>query len=229
MTATVVPTGEAASASLSAALRERTRLAHETAENSPFVGYLLSGRYPVEAYALLAAQHHAIYRALEDAAARWMGDPVAGPFVLAELERSPSVRRDLATLLGPSWEPVANRMVLPATVRYVEHLRTVAATWPAGFVAHHYVRYLGDLSGGQIVRRGLLDVFGPAVSGATSFYEFSRIPKVKPFRDAYRSKLDALTLDPTESERLVEEAVSAFHFNHAVFLDLGERCAARSS
>ena len=214
---------------LSAALRERTRLAHETAENSPFVGHLLSGRYPVEAYALLAAQHRAIYHALEDAAARWAGDPVAGPFVLDALHRSSAIRRDLHALLGPSWETVSDRMVLPATVRYVEHLRTVAATWPAGFVAHHYVRYLGDLSGGQIVRRGLHDVFGPAVVGATAFYEFAGIPKVKPFRDAYRARLDALVLDPSESDQLVAEAVSAFHFNHAVFLDLGERCAARSS
>jgi heme oxygenase (biliverdin-producing, ferredoxin) len=225
VTATMPDTAEP----LSAQLRERTRLAHETAENSPFVSRLMAGHYPVEAYVLLAAQHRAIYGALEAVGAGWTGDAVAGPFVLDVLMRSASIGADLGVLLGPGWETTAERMVLPATERYAEHLRTVVTTWAAGYVAHHYVRYLGDLSGGQIVRRGLHAVFGPAVAGATNFYEFADIPKVKPFRDDYRARLDALVLDAAESDRMVAEAVTAFHLNHAVFLDLGERCAAQTS
>ena len=138
---------------LSAALREATAVAHERAEGSAFVADLLGGRYPLAAYTALVVQNHAIYTALEAVSAAWPGDAVAGPFLLPELVRLPSLERDLGSLLGPTWRAEAQRLVQPATVAYVDRLHEVAGSWAGGFVAHHYVRYLGDLSGGQVVGR----------------------------------------------------------------------------
>ena len=210
--------------SLSDRLRDRTRIAHETAETAPFVGHLLAGALPIGAYAALAAQNHAIYSALESATGRWRGDPIAGPFVLDELARIPSLEHDLAVLLGSGWAQAARQLRLPATDAYAAHVAEVAAARPVSFVAHHYVRYLGDLSGGQVIRQRLEQHYGELGREAGSSYVFAAIPKLKPFRDRYRRLLDALSLTAEEDEWLVGEAVLAFEFNHAVFTDLHDHC-----
>lgn len=205
---------------LAALLREQTRFVHEQAENTPFMGRLMAGELPVSAYAALAVQNYAIYEALELAGEQWRPDPVAGSFVLDELLRVPQLERDLAFLLGPDWRRQAQEMRLPATDRYVAHIRRVCSDWAAGFVAHHYVRYLGDLSGGQIIRRSLERHYGEIGHLGASFYAFDRIEKIKPFRDRYRVLLDQAAFAAVDRERLVAEAILAFELNRAVFVDL---------
>jgi heme oxygenase len=203
-------------------LREQTRVVHEQAENAPFMGRLMAGELPVSSYAALAVQNYAIYQALEAVGEQWRLDPLAGPFILDELLRLPQLEHDLAFLLGPDWRELAPAMRVPATDRYVAHIRTVCANWSAGFIAHHYVRYLGDLSGGQIIRRSLERNYGEIGSLAANFYVFDRIAKIKPFRDHYRDLLDDAAIGIAERERLVAEAILAFEFNRAVFVDLAE-------
>lgn len=209
---------------LSAALREGTRAAHEGAESSAFVAELVAGRRPLAAYTALAAQHLSIYRALEDAGERWRDDPVAGGFVRDELRRVPELERDLGTLLGPRGAERAAALAVPATVHYVQVITERAGTDPYAFVAHHYVRYLGDLSGGQIVRAALARHHGEAVRDALHFYTFVAIERLKPYRDAYRAALDALPLTATQLRATVDEARHAFALNRAVFaaLDVAE-------
>lgn len=209
---------------LSTALREATAVAHERAEGSRFVSDLLGGAYPLAGYTALVAQNHAVYTALEAVTPAWRDDPVAGPFVLDALLRLPSLEADLAVLLGPGWRAASRALLQPATVTYVDHLYEVAGSWAAGFVAHHYVRYLGDLSGGQVVGRRVGELFGERVAAATSFYRFDAVPRIKPFRDDYRARLDAVPLEAGERARLLAEAVTAFELNRAVFVDLAAGC-----
>jgi heme oxygenase len=203
---------------LAAALRAATRTEHEQAEHMPFVGALMSGRLPLAAYVDLLGQHHAIYRALE-AAEPFVRADAAGATVLFDgLARSPSIESDLAALVGPSWP--ARVRVLPATQRYVDRLRTTAATWVGGYVAHAYTRYLGDLSGGQAIRSVLRRSMGVA-DDALAFYTFPALGRPKPFKDEYRARLDALPFDAAERERVLDEARVAFRLNADVFADLG--------
>ncbi|WP_432842101.1 heme oxygenase (biliverdin-producing) [Dactylosporangium sp. CA-092794] len=208
---------------LSAALRARTQAVHDQAETAPYVRQLLAGALPLPAYTALVVQNHAIYTALEAAADGWRGHPVAGAFVFDELTRVPHLEADLAHLLGPSWRAEADRRRVPATDSYVARLESAAATEPAAFIAHHYVRYLGDLSGGQIIRTTIARVYGTDGYRSTGFYTFDRIEKIKPFRDHYRDLLDRAPLGPDGHDRAVEEAVIAFELNRAVFTDLAER------
>jgi heme oxygenase len=207
---------------LSAALRAQTKAAHEQAETAPFVGDLLAGRLPISSYTALVAQNYAIYQALETLAAHWRDDPIAGAFVFDELARVPNLERDLAALLGPPWRAEAAALELPATTRYVTHLLQVCGDWPAGFIAHHYVRYLGDLSGGQVIRVAIERIYGEAGQQASSFYVFDNIERIKPFRDLYRQLLDTAPLGVSERGRVIDEAVLAFRLNRAVFLGLAE-------
>lgn len=198
-------------------IKAGTDAAHRETEQSRFVGALLAGELTSDGYAELLAQTYLVYRELEDAGRTHTGNPVASPFLHDELLRVPSLEADLEFLRGPSWrETVA---ALPATTRYVERLREVAYEWPAGFVAHHYIRYMGDLSGGQIIRRMLERAYGYTTDGL-QFYIFGEIPKPKVFKDTYRAKLDAAPLTPEDQQRVIDEVNLAYRLNGDLFAAL---------
>ncbi|HEU4840526.1 MAG TPA: biliverdin-producing heme oxygenase [Ilumatobacteraceae bacterium] len=202
---------------LTALLDRATGPAHRSAERSPFLAALLDGRLGRDAYVDLAAQHRAIYGALEAAVAATGDDDAVAPFFAPELARVPALEADLEHLAGPRWRQCT--VVLPATVRYGSHLRLLGATWPGGVLAHHYVRYLGDLSGGQVIGRVLRRVHGLSSDG-TSFYRFDEVPSARAFKARYRARLDALPWCREERERFVDEAVDAFRATTDVLEDL---------
>lgn len=205
-------------APLSVQLREATRPQHERAENRGFVVELMGGELGVDAYVDLAVQHHAIYQALEATGERLRLDPVAASLVLPELLRLPSLEADLVTLRGADWRRGAS--LVPATATYVARLEEL--TTPGEYLAHAYTRYLGDLSGGQIVARMLQRHYG-MTSEQLTFYTFTQVPKPKPFKDRYRELMDAAPFTAAEVEAVVAEARVAFDLNAALFDDLGVR------
>ncbi|MET4705691.1 biliverdin-producing heme oxygenase [Frigoribacterium sp. UYMn621] len=207
----------------SQALRERTWSGHGDSEGAGFMSDLMTGRGTREDYIALVAQHFFIYEALEAAAQRMATDPVAAPFISPQLTRLPAIRLDLAFLLGDDWhQQIAP---LPTTKRYVDRLNTVAATWPGGFVAHHYTRYLGDLSGGQVIRTLMQRQFGFETNGV-GFYLFDQIARPKQFKETYREQLDAVDWSAEERERVIDEVLIAYRFNTELFEDLSRAKAA---
>ncbi|GAA4287673.1 biliverdin-producing heme oxygenase [Georgenia daeguensis] len=212
-----------ADAPLSEQLREGTRAEHRAAESQDFVENLLAGDLDVAAYADLAAQQLEIYRALEDAALPVRRDARGAGLAFAELERVPSIERDLAHLHGAGWREQIR--ILPATLTYAARLRDAGGSLPE-YAAHAYTRYLGDLSGGQIIKRMMQRRYGMGAEGL-AFYDFPEIPKAKPFKDLYRERLDALGLDAAETARAVAEAQQAFRLNRAMFAELGAEHAVR--
>ncbi|MFC3849421.1 heme oxygenase (biliverdin-producing) [Corynebacterium hansenii] len=206
---------------LTTRLREATAAAHDDAENSGFMSSLLTGELHVSAAADLAEQLWFIYGALEAAVRDIDGTPEGAAIRDARLERHEALEEDLEFLVGPRWR--ATIEALPATVAYVNRLTELgrARNAPA-LVAHHYVRYLGDLSGGQIIARRLRDHYGIDGAGAR-FYDFADLGKIKPYRDDYRRRLDGLDLHGDVRDRVLAEAVLAFRMNTAVFRELGAR------
>ncbi|WP_082156299.1 heme oxygenase (biliverdin-producing) [Cellulomonas sp. A375-1] len=220
MTTTSVPTvATATGMTLSASLREGTRDQHSQAEGMEFIDGLVSGRLDRDAYTALAVQQLAIYTALERAGAvlRAVGDDHG--LVFDELTRVPAIERDLAFLLGPDWS--AQVTYLPATLDYAQRLVACSSDVTL-YAAHAYTRYLGDLSGGQVVKRMVQRHYAVPDDGV-GFYDFPQIHKLKPFKDVYRDRLDQLPLDDEQVAATVEEARVAFRLNQAVFAELGER------
>jgi len=202
---------------LSSRLREGTREEHESAESSGFISRLMSGGLGVDAYVALASQQFFVYSALEAIADDVRALPQGSSLLFDELTRTPSIARDLEHLVGPDWRAII--MPLPATVRYVDALNSSATSLPR-YAAHAYTRYLGDLSGGQIIKRMLERHYGLGPEGIT-FYSFEEIPKSKPFKDVYRERLDGLELDQQQLAEAVAEAKGAFRLNQDLFADLG--------
>ncbi|MFD3665988.1 heme oxygenase (biliverdin-producing) [Streptomyces sp. NPDC058659] len=201
-------------------IRTASHEQHTEAETSSFMGDLLGGRLAVDAYARYTEQLWFVYRALEEGAEALREDPVAGPFIQAELFRTAALEQDLAHLRGPDWR--AGVSPLPATVAYAERVAECARDWPAGYVAHHYTRYLGDLSGGQIIRDKAERTWGFTRKGdGVRFYVFDEISNPAAFKRTYRELLDAVNADDLEKQRIVDECKRAFDFNSAVFHQLG--------
>lgn len=199
-----------------ARLRRATMAEHREAETRTFISRLMAGDVPRAGFAALTAQYLIVYRELESAASALRGDPVAGPFADPALERVPALAADLSHLYGPSWSGAVEPV--PATARYAAHLRSVCRS-PAHFIAHHYVRYLGDLSGGQLVARRVAETYGLTGDGL-AFYRFDGIADAKAYKVAYRKRLAALPFGEEELSALVAEAQLAFRLNAAVFSDL---------
>ena len=198
-------------------IRTESDAAHRDTEQSRFVSDLLAGKLTTDGYAALHTQTYLIYEALERIAETYAADPVAAPFLSPELVRLPSLARDLEFLLGPQWR---ERIVATAaTERYVARLEETAAESMPRFLAHHYLRYMGDLSGGQIIRRMLERAYGYQADGLR-FYIFEDIPKTKVFKDAYRDKLDRAPLSADEQTAFIDETLLAYGLNRDLFADL---------
>lgn len=201
------------SAPLSTTLQRSTAVAHERAESAGFVTSLLAGDSGPEALVALLRQSLPVYEALENACRTLADDPRIAPVLDSRLDRTEALHADLEAhrAEGRTYETV-----LPATAAYVAEIRACADD-PASLVGHHYVRYLGDLSGGQIIATLVRRHYG--LENGLSFYDFD-IPKPKTYKDGYRAALDALPLSEADRESAVAAAVRAFDLNHRLFLEL---------
>ncbi len=206
----------------SAALRERTWTSHGQSEGATFMHDLMSGKGTREDYIALVVQHYFIYEALEAVADAMAEDEVAGRFITPQLTRMPALEDDLEFLIGKDWKTAT--APLPSTLRYVDRINAVAG-WAGGFIAHHYTRYLGDLSGGQHIYKVMQKRFGFDTNGI-GFYLFDQIADPKDFKDTYREQLDSVAWDEVERERVIDEVLTAYRLNTEVFQDLSAAKAA---
>lgn len=200
---------------VAALLREATEVQHRAAESRPFMTALVGGELDLAAYTVYLAQFARVYAALES---RSVVD--SDPAVLHDrrLDRATAIDADLVALGVPDWRE--RIPALPATVAYDEHLRRIARDEPIRLVAHHYTRYLGDLSGGQVMATMLRRHYG-ATEEQLSFFRFDDLGALVPYKRGYRDALDAMELDAVERDVLVAEARAAFDANTAIFDDLG--------
>lgn len=210
-----------ASMPLSDELRAHTAGAHERAEESRFVTELMAGETCRGAFGALVVQHLAIYRALEEVLyANYTDDPIVGPFIDPALDRVAALESDLAAITHLDQPDGMDELDLTpcrATQTYATMLRTEHT--PEMMLANHYVRYLGDLSGGQAVAR-LVERHYDLGQNCLAFYTFDAISSPKTYKDAYRARLDQLSLTTTQRQRLLAEAARSFLCNQRVFADL---------
>ncbi|OOC52790.1 MULTISPECIES: biliverdin-producing heme oxygenase [Nocardiopsis] len=204
--------------SFSQRLRAATWSDHRAAEDHGFTRALMDGTLSRAGYAGMVAQHYFAYVALEETGALLADDPVAGGFHRPELERIPALVRDLEHLLGADWRERISPT--PATRTYAARIAQMA-DHPEGYVAHHYTRYMGDVSGGQFIRRVAAGAYGLTDEAGVAFYVFDGLGSLPRFRAGYRERLDSLGLDEAAEARLVAETRLAYQLNTEVFADLG--------
>ncbi|XP_018598532.1 heme oxygenase 2 [Scleropages formosus] len=207
---------------LSEMLAAGTKESHEKAENTKFVKDFLRGRIPRELFKLGAVALYFTYTAMEEEIERNRDHPQFAPLYFpAELHRHEALARDLEYFYGGDWKSQIS--CSPATQRYVKRIHEVGQSDPVLLVAHTYTRYMGDLSGGQVLKKVAQRALKlPPTGEGLCFYEFEGIHSAKAFKQLYRSRMNELDLDELTKERVVAEANLAFTFNMEVFTELEE-------
>ncbi|RZL35448.1 MAG: biliverdin-producing heme oxygenase [Rubrivivax sp.] len=198
--------------SLAARLKHETRDLHTLAEGSGVMADLMRGRIDRQAYGALLRHLHALYAALESGLDRQSWDP---RLWRPELRRLPGLERDLDALHPPGWR--SDAPLTPAGDAYVRRLTALASDDPALLMAHAYLRYLGDLHGGQMLARLVRQQLGLAGAEGTAFYDFGPAAQVERLKQEFRAGLDALSLTAPQADAFVAEACEGFRLHQQLF------------
>ena len=198
-------------------IKEGTKKSHSAAENTAFVKSFLRGVISKESYRTLVSDLYFVYVALEEEFRIFKNDPVLGALYLPELERVTALSTDLRYYYGPIWRSIVKPS--EACQRYVNRIHEVAKSEPELLIGHHYTRYLGDLSGGQILK-GIAQKALNLKDEGLCFYEFGKIDNAKIYKEKYRSILDELPLTDSQQNAIITEANYAFRLNMYMFEQL---------
>ena len=195
-------------------LKEGTKESHSAAENTKFVASFLRGVVDYEEYRKLLTNFYYVYDTMEQRI-RETEDPMVQAIRSENLERKDSIEKDLEYYYGPEWRD--KQEPSEACNTYCHRINEVAEENPYLLIAHHYTRYIGDLSGGKILKEIAARVLKPPVGKGLQFYEFPSIPDAKEFKNNYRSTLDNLDCDEQQINALITEANYAFRLNMYMF------------
>ncbi|XP_007498818.1 heme oxygenase 2 [Monodelphis domestica] len=205
---------------LSELLKEGTKESHDRAENTQFVKDFLKGHIKKDLFKLATTALYFTYLALEEEMERNKDHPAFAPLYFpVELHRTEALTKDMEYFFGKDWKE--QLQCSEATQSYIDRIHYVGQHEPELLVAHAYTRYMGDLSGGQVLRKVAQRVLKlPSTGEGTQFYQFENIDNAQQFKQFYRARMNALDLDMKTKEKIVEEANRAFEYNMQIFNEL---------
>ncbi|CEJ43210.1 Heme oxygenase [Umezakia ovalisporum] len=203
---------------LASKLRVGTKKAHTMAENVGFVKCFLKGVVEKNSYRKLVANFYFIYSAMEEEMEKHCQHPIVSKINFPQLHRKQTLEQDLSYYFGANWREQIK--LSPAGEAYVQRIREISQTEPELLIAHSYTRYLGDLSGGQILKNIAVTAMNLSDGQGTAFYEFTDISDERAFKAKYRQSLDELPIDDARVHRVVDEANAAFGMNMKMFEEL---------
>lgn len=206
------------SVNLATMLREGTKKSHTMAENMGFIKCFLRGVVEKNSYRKLTANLYYVYCAMEEEMERLKDHPVISKVYFPELNRKASLEQDLQFYYGTQWQ--SEIKLSPVGQEYVNQIHTISKERPELLLAHLYTRYLGDLSGGQILKKIAQTAMNLEDGAGTAFYEFPEIPDEKAFKDNYRQAMDSVPIDQDTAEAIVDEANDSFKMNMRMFDEL---------
>ncbi len=205
---------------LATQLREGTKKSHTMAENTGFVSCFLKGVVDKSTYRKLISDLYFIYLAMEDEFSRLIQEehPVISLIDFEELNRCQSLKEDLIFYFGENWENLLSAS--SSAKAYQDRIKHIAVAQPELLIGHHYTRYIGDLSGGQILRRIAKKAMNITGNDGLKFYDFEKIKDQKEFKLKYSKTLNSLPIEQKMADLIVDEANLAFKYNMDMFKEL---------
>ena len=205
---------------LAGQLREGTKKSHTMAENTGFVACFLKGVVEKTSYRKLISDLYFVYKAMEEEIDRLVQEdhPVIKHIGFKELFRRQTLEKDLEFYYGNNW--LDQIKISESAQSYVDRIRLVANESPELLVGHHYTRYIGDLSGGQILKKIAKKALNLRGDDGLNFYEFKLIEDEKLFKKSYSETLNKLPIDQKIADNIIEEANEAFAYNMKMFREL---------
>nr|ARW60219.1 Heme oxygenase [Laurencieae sp.] len=206
------------STDLAQKLREGTTKSHSMAENVSFVKSFLGGVVDKNSYRKLVGNLFFIYSAIEEEIEKNKNHEIVRSIYFPELYRKNTLIEDLTYYYGNNW----SQLISPssATQIYVDRIHKIGYNNPELLIAHSYTRYIGDLSGGQILKKIARNAMQLPDDLGTSFYDFNLIEDEKLFKDEYRNSLNKIPLNKLQIEQIIAEANIAFNLNMKIFQEL---------
>ena len=183
-------------------LKELTMKQHHNAERQKFAGVLMSGKITKDVYMTYLLNQHYCYSALENHSEFKLPDD--------RLKRSDKIRKDIEELLyqmtgvyveAPDDHAGLLFSLKPSTLDYGTYVKEDIKTYEQ-FMAHVYVRYLGDLRGGQMISK--------KVPGSGKYYEFDEPEELA---QSIYIRLD---------DDMVDEAKKVFDYATKLFIEMYE-------
>ena len=209
---------EARPASFSKRIRAETAQAHRITESTSFVKSILRGAVDIESYRNMQTGLYLIYSAMEEELERHRLHPLVRRVYFSELSRCSALEQDLDFLWGETWRE--HLSISPARQQYLDRIRWVGENDPGLLVAHSYTRYMGDLSGGQVVERVVRRSLKIQGEEGFHFFHFEDIGDVKAFKNTYRRRLDGLQMSQAQAEGIIGESNRVFSLNRQIFEEL---------
>lgn len=204
---------------LANALRSGTRDLHQKAERTGVIREIIGGTVCRFRYALFLRNLLPAYQTLEMALETGRCNAIGYSVHRNSLYRAKKIRSDLTAIMGSNWQQ--SLPLLHEGERYSQRIAeaTCGGDGALPLAAHAYVRYLGDLHGGQVFRRVLSRSLSFQPNELT-WLDFSQVTDIGTAITDFRSALEQTASDDLEIERLIAEAKVAFQLNievsHAV-------------
>lgn len=213
------PTRTDAPLDVAALIRAASADDHRATESRSFITRLMGGELSLADYTRYFAQFAWVYEALESRANNDTLNPAVFDPLLRRFAR---IESDLDALGASDWRE--RFPALPSTAAYARHLRALVESsdeldHTVRYLAHHYARYLGDLSGGQAIAALVARHYG-ATPEQLSFYDFAEFGSVVHAKREYRDRMNDLALDTAGVDALTSEVGVAFRHNGAIFDEL---------
>jgi heme oxygenase len=196
--------------SLVNSLRNVTQKLHKRAETTGVVEELIRGHVTLDAYLLYQRNLCAVYQTLEAELLRNQSRNGLTDLVRSDLMRYSSIKNDLNAITYGDWETTLP--VLAATKRYLNQIKVASNEDSLAILGHYYVRYLGDLNGGQVLAKLLSKRLG-LTAKQLSFYRFSEVENMTLYKKQLLSSLEKIGGQPEALERITHEAQQAFKCN----------------
>jgi heme oxygenase len=179
-------------------IREATTEQHRRAEQQEFVKTLMSGEIHPRLYATFLYNLSHCYAALEKWS-QYQGLLDSLPDIV-RAEKLAYDCQDLWVRITPQPE------ITDSTKRYVEHIDSIRRE-PAKLFAHVYVRYLGDLYGGQMIKT--------RTPGANSYLDFNNS---KQLIQTIRQTINEYV--KTDTNVVIAEAKTCFEYATELFKEM---------
>lgn len=169
-------------------LKDLTWEHHQEAERQGFVKVMMSGKINPKFYATYLWNQHKKYDILEAmAGAQGCLDN------LNSVRRKLKIEADFLEL----WSDNEMPPLVPSTQEYVNHMRDIMHD-PEALMAHVYVLHMGDLSGGQMIRK--------RIPGSATMYDFDE--SIDELKDKIRQRITDDMAD--EAKYVFDSATNLF-------------------
>lgn len=203
-------------------MRSETKEVHSQVEGAKIVGQIIGKTIKKDDYCKLLARYYHMYATLEEEFEKNKTNSAVANVYFPEILRLNSIESDLTFFLGDKWTTLEVIVeAKEATKDFCSHIRKVSKESPELLVAHLYVRYLGDLAGGQMIGNKLRGCFTnetlPDKNGdpdaGVKFYVFDNVPNIKDFVLKFKAGLDSISNEGDLHEKLIDEAIVCFELN----------------